>query len=83
VAFLICYRRIIEGNASDEAKLKQLRALPSVSAQFADYWRRLQKAVTGFPIALFYGSLCQLVRADPNLSHRADRILSRGGKPTF
>jgi hypothetical protein len=23
------------------------------------------------------------VRADPNLSHRADRILRRGGKPTF
>lgn len=73
--FLLDFRRIFEGNESDELKIKQLRLLAERTEGYASIWKRLEEVYQDFPRNLFYRSFLSL----PGVGRTTARNLYEAG----
>ena len=73
--FLLDFRRIFEGNDTDEVKIEKLRLLVTRTEDYASIWKRLEAVYQDFPRNLFYSSFLVL----PGVGRTTARNLYEAG----
>jgi hypothetical protein len=73
--FLLDFRRIFEGNDSDELKIEKLLFLAGRTEDYASIWQGLKEVYQDFPRNLFYHSFLSL----PGVGQTIARNLSEAG----
>ena len=73
--FLLDFRRIFEGNDTDELKIAKLRLLATRTEDYASIWKRLETVYQDFPRNLFYRSFLDI----PGVGRTTARNLYEAG----